>query len=166
MCIRDRVYGDWPALRQTDRAIERAGFVGREKVFRQELDKLLEPKNWDTELGDIVLPGIALVLKKYILVYRTNARDNNFPIFAASPTDFGGMPDTDVPIVLCYTGSHYEGLVPRTEADVDKTVELLNAYLEGRLNVTVNDIPVLRNQILEERRFSVVGSQKRTQSHD
>ena len=117
-------------------------------------------------MGDIVLPGIALVLKKHILVYRTNARDNNFPIFAVSPTDFGGEADTETPIVLCYTGSHYEGLVPRTEADVDKTVKLLKAYLEGRLNVTVNDIPVLRNQILEQRRVSVVASQKRTQSHD
>ena len=130
------------------------------------MKKLLEPKKWDTELGDIVLPGIALVLKKYILVYRTNARDNNFPIFAASPTDFGGEPDSYIPIVLCYTGSHYEGLVPQTAADVGKTVELLNAYLEGRLNFTVNDIPVLRNQILEQTQVSVARSQKRTQSND
>ena len=67
---------------------------------------------------------------------------------------------------MCYTGSHYEGLVPRTEADVDKTVELLFAYLEGRLNVTVNDVPVLRNQILEQSRVLVGGSQKRSQSHE
>ena len=84
-----------------DKAIERAGFVGREGEFRQELKKLLEPKKWNTELGDIVLPGIAFVLKKHILVYRTNARDNNFPIFAASPTDFGEEPDSDTPIILC-----------------------------------------------------------------
>ena len=66
------------------------------------------------------------------MVPLTNMRyDDNFPIFAESQTDFGGEPDTDTPIILCYAGSHYEGLVPRTEADVDKTVKLCMPIWKG-----------------------------------
>ena len=126
------------ALMNNEIAIEKSGFVGREEEYRTELKKLLDPTVWDTQLGDVILPGIALVVKKNLLVYRTNTQHDNSPVFVVSPTEFGGVADTQIPIILCYTGSHFEGLVPRTATDVEKTVQLLQAFEEGSINVTVN----------------------------
>ena len=110
-----------------------------------------------------VIDLAALVVKKNLLVYRTNTRHNNFPIFVVSPTELGGLADTQIPIVLCYTGHHFEGLVPSSAVDVEKTALLVQAYEEGRVNVTADEIPILRNQKEERRKeASKVGSHKRT----
>ena len=51
-----------------------------------------------------------------------------------------------MPLLLWYTGSHYEGLVPDTEADVLRCVELMGQYLGGTYSTTVSDIKELREQ--------------------
>ena len=51
-----------------------------------------------------------------------------------------------VPLVVCYSGSHYEGLVPATVEDVVKCMELVEQYKAGTYNFTDQDVPVIRNQ--------------------
>ena len=151
------------ALMHNEIAIQKAGFAGREEEYKAQLRKLLDPKTWDTDLGDLIVPGIALVVRKNLLIYRTNTQHGDSPILVVSPTELGGVADTPIPIILCYTGFHFEGLVPSTATDVEKTVLLVQAYEEGRVNVTSDEIPVLRKQKEERSKgASKVGGHKRT----
>ena len=64
----------------------------------------------------------------------------------------GGEADTEIPLVLCYTGAHYEGLVPCTEVDVLKTIEIVHEWNRtGFYPQTMLDIPVLREQLNQEK---------------
>ena len=66
-------------------------------------------------------------------------------------SEFGGVADTDIPVVLCYSGSHYEGLVPCTQEDVVLTVELVEWFRSGSYSLNMVDVPVLRQQITKVR---------------
>ena len=114
--------------------------------YRKEVEQLKVPGVWNIEAGDLFLPGIAFTTRKTILVYNTNPNNGFCPISVVSPSELGGTTDSDIPIVLCYSGSHYEGLVPNTEDDVVKTIELVEAYSAG-YNVTAHDIPILKEQL-------------------
>ena len=114
--------------------------------YRKEVEQLKVPGVWNIEAGDLFLPGIAFTTRKTILVYNTNPNNGFCPISVVSPSELGGTTDSDIPIVLCYSGSHYEGLLPNTEDDVVKTIELVEAYSAG-YNVTAHDIPILKEQL-------------------
>ena len=131
-------------LKRNPKAMEKAGYVGRKEDYEKMLDELLQSKVWNVEAGDLAIYGIAFTTKKNILVYNTNPNGatGNMPVSVVRPEELGGEADTPVPIVLCYDGTHYEGLVPNTRQDVLQTVELMNSGL----NVSVKDIPVLSNQ--------------------
>ena len=45
---------------------------------------------------------------------------------------FGGAPNTNIPICLAYNLSHYEELVPLSDHDIDKTVQLCANLLSGK----------------------------------
>ena len=86
---------------------------------------------WDTQAGDLVIPAVAMVTKKNILIYKTRptyTACGKFPIDVVMASTLGGEVDTEVPLVLCYTGDHYEGLIPCTEEDVFKTVEIVHEW--------------------------------------
>ena len=55
--------------------------------------------------------------------------------------------DSEVPICLAYDQSHYEPLVPNTEDDIRKTIELKQVILEGRYERTMADISFLSRQM-------------------
>ena len=129
-------------------AMEKFGKLDDFEGYQREVDKLQVPGVWDVKAGDLVLPGIAFTTRKNILVYNTNPRNGFSPISVVSPSQLGGTTDSNIPIVLCYSGSHYEGLVPNTEEDVVKTIQLVEAYIGGGYNVRVQDIPILNEQLL------------------
>ena len=56
----------------------------------------------------------------------------------------GGKADMAVPLVVGYSGSHYEGLVPATEEDVVRCMELVENYKKGTYTVTDQDIPAFQ----------------------
>ena len=129
-------------------AMEKFGKLDDFEGYQREVDKLQVPGVWNVKAGDLVLPGIAFTTRKNILVYNTNPRNGFSPISVVSPSQLGGTTDSNIPIVLCYSGSHYEGLVPNTEEDVVKTIRLVEAYIGGGYNVRVQDIPILNEQLL------------------
>ena len=55
-----------------------------------------------------------------------------------------GGKDSDVPVLLAYDGYHYESLLPRTESDIKRTVELRDQYLTGDYASLKRNIPVPR----------------------
>ena len=58
--------------------------------------------------------------------------------------------DCDVPLVYCYDGSHYEGLIPETIEDEQKCSRLVELWEREEYMTHVQDIPVLWNQLSED----------------
>merc|ERR1712208_101810 len=61
---------------------------------------------------------------------------------------FGGTSNTDIPVCLAYNQVHYEGLVPCSEEDILKTVNLTKQFLGGEYKWTKENIPIFRNTVL------------------
>ena len=93
--------------------------------------------------GDLMLPGIACGIKKFLLIFNTNLDTPHDPIYVVDPRKFNVEPDIEIPIVLAYNLSHYESLHPCEEADIQETVNLVNKYLTGRYQFTKSDLPYL-----------------------
>ena len=56
--------------------------------------------------GDLMLPGIACGVRKYLLIFNTNIESPHDPIYVVDPRTFGVNPDSDIPVVLSYNLSH------------------------------------------------------------
>ena len=93
--------------------------------------------------GDLMVPGIACGVRKYLLIFNTSLNTPDDPIYVVNPVSFNVPPDTEVPVMLAYNGSHYESLVPKTEVDVQMSVNLVKTYLEGKYRYTNKDIEYL-----------------------
>ena len=93
--------------------------------------------------GDLMLPGIACAIRKYILIFNTNLNTPHDPIYVVDPTSFNVIPDTEIPVVLSYNLTHYESMEPCTEVDVKMTRDLVQQYLSGRYRYRKQDMPYL-----------------------
>merc|ERR1711947_62343 len=58
------------------------------------------------------------------------------------------MGNTDIPVCLAYNQVHYEGLVPCSEEDILKTINLTKQFLCGEYKWTKENIPIFRNTVL------------------
>ena len=65
--------------------------------------------------GDLMVPGIACGVRKYLLIFNTNMNTPDDPIYIVNPGNFNVQPDTEVPVILAYNGSHYESMVPEKD---------------------------------------------------
>ena len=90
--------------------------------------------------GDLMVPGIACGVRKYLLIFNTNLNTPDDPIYVINPRSFNVPPDSEVPVILAYNGSHYESLVPKTELDVQMSVNLVKTYLGGKYRYKNKDI--------------------------
>ena len=64
--------------------------------------------------GDLMLPGIACGVRKFLLIFNTNLNTPHDPIYVLNPSKFNVTADTEIPIVLAYNQSHYESMEPCT----------------------------------------------------
>ena len=65
------------------------------------------------------------------------------PIYVIRATEFDGFTDSDIPVVVGYDQTHYESLHPSTDADIVKTIGLVNSYMAGTYGYHKNDLPFL-----------------------
>merc|ERR1712013_366665 len=93
--------------------------------------------------GDLMLPGIACAIRKFILIFNTNLDTPHDPIYVVDPTSFNIPPDTEIPVVLAYNMSHYESMEPCTEVDDKMSTDLVKQYIEGRYRYSKQDMPYL-----------------------
>ena len=106
--------------------------------------QMLTPGTYERGIfGDLMLPGIACGVKKYLLIFNTNIESPHDPIYVVDPEKFGVKPDSEVPVVLSYNLSHYESMHPLTLIDIEKTIQLVQEYLEGRYTFGRKDLPIL-----------------------
>ena len=116
--------------------------------------------------GDLMMPGIACGIRKFLLIFNTNPDSPHDPIYVVDPRQFNVQVDTDVPIILAYNQSHYESLVPASEEDINKTVALTRQYLDGQYNLRMKDILVCykeENELKQnyDENFPVLGSREK-----
>ena len=76
--------------------------------------------------GDLMLPGIACGLRKFILIFNTNPDTPHDPIYVVDPSIFNVMADTEIPVVLAYNMSHYESMEPCSNDDINATIDLVS----------------------------------------
>ena len=110
---------------------------------------LKSPRTYECQLGDLVLPGIAHCIKKDVLVFNTSPKAHS-PIYVITSSKLAKQGNnTDVPICLAYDQVHYEPLVPDTDEDVQKTIQLKETWLQGCYEKKMDDIHFLKAASLD-----------------
>ena len=105
---------------------------------------LKTPRTYECQLGDLVLPGIAHCIKKDVLIFNTSPRAHS-PIYIIRSSDLANHGNnTEVPICLAYDQVHYEPLVPDTDEDVQKTIQLKQTWFQGCYTKKMDDIHFLK----------------------
>ena len=106
--------------------------------------EMLVPGTYERGIfGDLMIPGIACGVRKFLLIFNTNPESPHDPIFVVDPRNFNVNPDSDIPIVLSYNLSHYESIHPCTNKDAQATAELVREYLGGNYRFRKQDLPFL-----------------------
>ena len=122
---------------------------------------LKESGAYEYRLGDLVLPGIAHCTRKDVLIFNTSPAAF-CPVYVVQASTFGGSANSDIPVCLAYDQSHYEALVPDTNEDIQKSIELKDQYIRGEYSVRMKDIPALRAKIsVNKENFSYASIVKR-----
>ena len=92
---------------------------------------LKESGNYEYQLGDLVLPGIAHCTKKDVVIFNTSSRAN-CPVYVVQASSLCKQSsNTEIPIILAYNQSHYEMLLPVTNKDLEKTIQLKKDVING-----------------------------------
>ena len=121
-------------------------FLGMSKLqWRDACAILKESGAYEYSLGDLVLPGIAHCTKKDVLIFNTSTSAHS-PLYVVKASTFGASPNTEIPICLAYDLSHYEMLVPETDIDIQKTIELKNKVLHNEYHSTFEELPAFNTQ--------------------
>ena len=114
---------------------------------------MLEPEIYERGIfGDLILPGIACGVRKYLLIFNTNL--NSPPIYVVDPRAFNVVPDSDIPLVLAYNMSHYESMHPCSQDDEQLTINLVNEFLAGTYKFQGKDINFLLAQPIERKQVN------------
>ena len=68
--------------------------------------------------GDMMMASIACGARKLILIFNTHEMTPHDPVSVIDPCHYGGICDTEIPIVLAYNLVHYESLHPIEQHDI------------------------------------------------
>ena len=114
------------------------------KEWKAGFSQLKKPGVYEVDFfGDLVIPCIAIGMKRNLLIFNTNPHSLREPVTLIKPAQFGVMPSIDNPIVLAYNMNHYESMHPKSDADDLKCLTLLNLIIEGHYPYSYNDLPRL-----------------------
>ena len=105
----------------------------KKKQWTNDWAKLMQTGQFDCQAGDLMAPALALVFQRNILVFNTDPGSLN-SITVHLPTQLGGSASTNAPILLCYGNSHYEGLLPESYEDTQKTLQIIEQYQSNNVS--------------------------------
>ena len=106
---------------------------------------------YECSLGDLLLPGVAHCVKKDILIFNTTTSAHSPVYIVESSKLCGQVSDTNIPICLAYNQVHYESLIPDSNEDTQKLVELKYQIISGNYNKTFQEIPCFKEEALRQR---------------
>ena len=101
--------------------------ITKKQQWTQDWARLRQPGQFQYQAGDLVAPGLALALHKNILVFNTSP-DAATAITVHMASQLGGSTTTNIPILLCYSDQHYEGVLPTSQQSQRMTVELVQQH--------------------------------------
>ena len=128
-------------------------------VFQSEWNSLKNPRRYECNLGDFVLPAIAHCVQKDILIFNTSVDGPWDPIFVVEASKLGNrQANSKIPVLLAYNNYHYEGLVPCSKEDELKTIELRDLYVSNNYSLKKEDIPVFKTLLASCRPKDVVSA--------
>eukprot|EP00091_Calanus_sinicus_P014458 TRINITY_DN3200_c0_g1_i3.p1 TRINITY_DN3200_c0_g1~~TRINITY_DN3200_c0_g1_i3.p1 ORF type:complete len:352 (-),score=80.35 TRINITY_DN3200_c0_g1_i3:421-1476(-) len=85
---------------------------------------------WDVEyFGDLMIIALAHYIHKNILLINTDPDSPKITVIFGD--QFGQQLDSDAPVILAYSGDHYESLIPHTGEDEEKVKSLIGKYVNG-----------------------------------
>ena len=149
-CFKDKIRGSPEYIRrkwldETENLVFLfCGGGGLSRVdFKEEWEKLKQPRAYEYDFADYVLPAIAHCTKKDILIFNTKPDGPFDPIFVVEASKLGGQAaNTDIPVLLAYNNAHFESLIPDSDLDQIKTIDLKNLYLSNNYTTKKEDIPI------------------------
>ena len=106
-------------------------FVGSDKEWNRQIDKLEGSGVYENDCGDLMLPALAHSLGVDILVFNTSRR--SVPFYPVSSTVWGGEKSSKPPLLLIYDEVHYETALPATDHDSQLTIEVMEQWKAERL---------------------------------
>ena len=113
-------------LEENDRAfnlysVEDGGESGSKlKQWKRDCRQLRQPGQYKCTAGDLMPLGLAARLGRNLLIINTHAAKYDGMLTVHLAATLGGKAFNNCPILLCYDGNHYEGLVPLTDEDERK----------------------------------------------
>ena len=105
-----------------------------EQQIREGFEKLQESGVYEIDFfGDMMIVGISCGIRKRILIFNTSENLLHDPISVIDPRQYEAMIniDNETPVVVAYSGYHYENLHPEEE-DRRETMRLVDSYTKGR----------------------------------
>ena len=85
---------------------------------------------WDVEyFGDLMIIALAHYIRKNILLINTDPA--SAPVTVVLGDRFGRPLDSEHPVILAYSGTHYEGLLPVTDRDEVMARRIIQKYIKG-----------------------------------
>ena len=111
---------------------------------------LKQPRMYEHQLGDLVLPGVAHCLQKDIVVFNTSPNAHS-PVYVIEASKLcGQQANNEIPICLAYDQTHYEPLIPDSDEDIIKTIRLKTSFIEGTYKKTMADLPFFRHDTSDD----------------
>ena len=98
-----------------------------------------QPRQYEHPLGDLVMPGITHCIGKDILIINTSNQVTWCYQVVLASSLIGKHSTTEIPIIVAYDQVHFEGLVPNTEEDIVKSIELKNSLLSNAITIDSNN---------------------------
>ena len=132
-------------------AFQFAGYQCLER-WAIDMENLKQSGEWSADVADLMMPGIAYTLDKNILIFNTKPQEiSKEPISLIQPEIFGGKSNTDIPLLLAYDGSHFEGMLPGSSKDRERSEELVRLIKRNDYTVKVRDIKFLKDKVNPEK---------------
>ena len=136
------------AAYQLYRMVKSKGGGSKKQQWEKDWIKLRQPGQFQCQVGDLLILGLATILHKNILVFNTHS-DAPKPITVHLASTLGGSVTTDIPILLCYDKEHYEGLLAVATEDQISTIKLLQQYSPKCKKITLSVICPIPGKELE-----------------
>jgi len=87
---------------------------------------------WDVEyFGDLMIIALAHVIGKNILLINSDAPPGSTPVTVILGDRFGKPLNSEHPVILAYSGTHYESLIPELDRDEMRSRRIIKKYING-----------------------------------
>ena len=93
-------------------------------------DRLRSDRIWDIDyFGDLMIIAVAHYIRKNILII--NTEQGSAPVTVILGDSLGAPLDSEYPVLVAYSGSHYESLIPVLDRDEAMARKIILKYIRG-----------------------------------